>query len=228
VEIVSLGIMVLGLVALLAIYMISRMTHKEQGSKRDMPVVPVKDETGQEVSSILEDNAARDGKRPALNALKLDTSETAEPLYDNLTPEDKSEKDFKLPPRLILFIAAPEGQMFDGEAVLDALDNAGLQYGDMNIFHRMVLSEFGEVSLFSVANGVPPWTLEPEELKQGATPGLSLIINLPSPLDDSEAIHDFIFTAERINQSLGGVLKDQNQDVFTPDVRDQVLHFLGV
>lgn len=226
-EIVSLGIMVLGLIALVAIYFISRMSHKDNATKRDMPVTPVKDAQGQEMSSIMEDHAAKEGKHPRAYSHNLLDSD--EPLYDdNPSLTDPSDEEFQLPPRLILFIAAPEGQMFEGAAVLEALDNAGLHFGDMKIFHRMVLTEFGEVSLFSVANGVPPWTLEPDELKLGATPGLSLIINLPSPLDDSEAIHDFIFTAERINQSLGGVLKDQKQEVFTPEMRDQVLRFLGV
>ena len=224
-EIVSLGIMVLGLVALLAIYVISRMTHKDkdQVSKRDMPVTPVKDTQGQEMSSIMEDNPAQESKRSRARALTMDSDE---PPYDNLMLEPKA--DFQLPPRLILFIADPEGQMFNGEAVLATINDEDLQFGEMKIFHRIVLSEQGEVSLFSVANGVPPWTLEPENLKLGATPGLSLIINLPSPLEDGEAIHDFIFTAERITQALGGVLKDQNQEVFTPEIRDQVLHFLGV
>lgn len=225
-EIVSLGIMVLGLIALLAIYLISRMTQKDQGSKRDMPITPVKDAQGQEMSSILEDNVARDGKRPNAHALTGESNPFGEAQYDNLASE--ANHDFQLPPRLILFIAAPEGQMFDGANVLKALEDVDLQFGEMKIFHRMILTEYGEVSLFSVANGVPPWTLEPEELQQGATPGLSLIINLPSPLDDGEAIHDFINTAENINQSLGGVLKDQNQEVFTPEIRDQVLRFLGV
>ncbi|WP_020559625.1 cell division protein ZipA C-terminal FtsZ-binding domain-containing protein [Thiofilum flexile] len=222
-EIVSLGIMVLGLVALLAIYIISRISQKDHMPKGDMPVVPVKDAEGQEMSSIMEDNPSLYGKPYRTQALGTDNDE---PLYDNLAPEASGK--FQLPPRLVLFIAAPEGQKFEGVMVLEALANAGLQFGEMRIFHRMVLTDEGEVSLFSVANGVPPWTLDPDELKYGATPGLSLIINLPSPLDDSEAIHDFIYTAERINQALGGILKDQYQEVFTPEMRDQVLHFLGV
>ena len=77
----------------------------------------------------------------------------------------------------------------------------------MDVFHRMVLTDDGERSLFSVANGIAPWTLVPEKMRESETPGLSMILKLPSPIDNREAMHDFVRTAERLAGYLNGVLK---------------------
>ncbi|HPY42023.1 MAG TPA: cell division protein ZipA C-terminal FtsZ-binding domain-containing protein, partial [Thiolinea sp.] len=122
----------------------------------------------------------------------------------------------ELPPQLIMFIAAEQAD-FVGTEVLNALDNTGLQFGAMNVYHRMILTETGEKSLFYVANGIKPWTLIPEAIAVETTPGLSLILNLPSPTSDREAIHDFVKTAERLSFQLGGVIKNQNQEVISQE-----------
>jgi cell division protein ZipA len=128
-----------------------------------------------------------------------------------------------LPAQLVLFVASDDSHGFDGEQVLVALQNNDLSFGDMGIFHRLVLTPNGEQALFSVANGVKPWTLIPEDLIEASTPGLSLILNLPAPIPTQEAVHDFLHTAENLTQALDGVLKDQQQQIFTLAMRNQLL-----
>ncbi|MBO0613519.1 cell division protein ZipA C-terminal FtsZ-binding domain-containing protein [Thiothrix fructosivorans] len=214
-ELVSLIIMVLGLAALVGIYVISRVS-RHAPQKRDENVPLLRDADGNELSSVADDVPARDGKRPSSNARNMSDvmmTNVSGKHPDNVTPLSKAA--VSLPPQLVLFIAADIEAGFDGEHVLHALDNAGLNFGDMNIFHRYILTEQGEASLFSIANGVKPWTLIPEELLVQNTPGLSMILNLPSPIDDAEAINDFMRTAERLTTDLNGVLKDQNQRPIT-------------
>jgi len=223
-ELVSLIIMVLGLAALIGIYVISRVS-RHSPQKRDENVPMLRDADGNELSSVADDVPARDGKRPAANARDM-----SDVMMSNVSGQPKSasvtrlpESAIPLPPQLVLFIAADIDAGFAGEEVLRALDNAGLSFGDMDIFHRLVLSEQGEISLFSVANGVKPWTLYPDELVMQTTPGLSMILNLPSPIDDREAINDFLRTAERLTADLNGVLKDHNQQPVTPEGRSDLL-----
>lgn len=212
-EIVSLIIIAIGLVALVGVYVMSRMARKDQPQNRKLPPIPtLLDEQGNETSSVQEDQAARDGKRPNANAQNL--SDVVAP-YESEAPQHNPN----LPPQLIMFIAADGEDSFAGEDVLVALENAGLTFGEMNVFHRMVLTPQGEKSLFNVANGVKPWTLVPEEVAASHTPGLSMILNLPSPISDREAIHDFVRTAERINSRLGGILKNQKQEPITDEQR---------
>jgi cell division protein ZipA len=215
-ELVSLIIMVLGLAALVGIYVISRVS-RHAPQKRDENVPLLRDADGNELSSVADDVPARDGKRPSSNARNMSdvmmTNVSGKSSNSNVTPLPKAAG--ALPPQLVLFIAADIDAGFDGEHVLQALDNAGLSFGDMNIFHRYILTEQGETSLFSIANGVKPWTLIPEELIAHNTPGLSMILNLPSSIDDAEAINDFMRTAERLTTDLNGVLKDHQQQPIT-------------
>ena len=214
-ETVSLIIMALGLVALAAIYFISRASNKDHpDKKRDLPPIhTLKDQDGVEATSVLEDQPALDGKGPSANAQDL-----SEVVDENAAKKKPLNTD--LPPQLIMFIAAETEEGFHGPEILEALDNCGLTFGDMDVYHRMVLSEKGESSLFNVANGVKPWTLIPESLAAGEnSPGLSMVLNLPSPIDDREALHDFVRTAERLTSHLGGVLKNQNQEPITAEQR---------
>ncbi|MEB4591766.1 cell division protein ZipA C-terminal FtsZ-binding domain-containing protein [Candidatus Thiothrix sp. Deng01] len=224
-ELVSLIIMVLGLAALVGIYVISRISRRNLPQKRDESVPSLRNAGGDELSSVLEDAPARDGKRPSPNARDLSdvmmSGVAGKPAGE--AAAHPTREPVALPPQLVLFIAADIDSGFSGKAVLNALDNAGLRFGDMDIFHRMVLTNKGEASLFSVANGVKPWTLEPEALVAQTTPGLSMILNLPSPIDDSDAIHDFLRTAERLTADLNGVLKDQNQQPLTANTRADLL-----
>jgi cell division protein ZipA len=222
-ELVSLIIMILGLVALVGIYAVSRVSRRDLPQKRDTNVPVLKGKDGEEFSSILDDQPARDGKRPSANARNM--SDVM--MGNSPSNRDDAAPAVVLPPQLVLFVAADIEEGFAGEEVLKALDNAGLSFGDMGIFHRMVLTTQGERSLFSVANGVRPWTLVPDELVTESTPGLSLILNLPAPVADRDAIEDFMRTAERVTGDLNGVMKNQQQQVLTPAMRASLLALAG-
>ena len=228
-ELISLVIMALGLVALVAIYILSRISRRDLPQKRDESVPVLRDKDGNPISSVLEDVPARDGKRPAANARILSDAMMSGVATPSATSDValEPENSVILPPQLVLFVAADIDAGFAGEEVLKALDNAGLRFGDMGIFHRIINHDGTEVCLFSVANGVKPWTLVPEELIEQATPGLSMILNLPSPIANGDAIHDFLRTAERLTGDLGGVLKDQDQQAITADSRASLLAFAG-
>lgn len=214
-ETISLIIMILGLIALAAIYFISRVSNKDHPNKKKNlpPINTLKDQNGDEATSILDDQPALDGKGPSANAQDLSD------VMDEHAPK-KKQINADLPPQLIMFIAAETEEGFYGPQILEALENSGLTFGEMDVYHRMVLSERGETSLFNVANGIKPWTLIPENLAAGdSTPGLSMVLNLPSPIDDREALHDFVRTAERLSGQLGGILKNQQQEPITAEQR---------
>lgn len=217
-EILSLLIMALGVVALLAIYFYARASRKGAPQQRKLPPIhQINDSSGKETSSILEDHPARDGKIPNAPTKSMSDligeSEAGMHSHSNTVNTVSSDPAASKSSQVILFIAAPTNEEFTGSEVLEALDNAGLVFGDMHVYHRLVLGPQGEQSLFYVANGIKPWTLVPEEMAISSTPGLSLILNLPSAIPNNEAIRDFVHTAQQVNQLLGGILKNQNQQV---------------
>ncbi len=107
----------------------------------------------------------------------------------------------------VLYLVAPRGQPYEGAAVIAALRAAGLEFGDMRIFHRLA----GGRAVFSAANLVEPGTLVPDELARQRTPGLTFFMRLPGPVPPLAAFDDFADTARRIAADLGGDLRDDNR-----------------
>lgn len=128
-------------------------------------------------------------------------------------------QDIKPPEEvLIVNLMAPSGQAFRGDALLDALLQGGLRFGDMNIFHRYEKPNGGGAILFSLANMVKPGTFDLDQMDDFTTPGVSLFMTLP--LEASESTNTQVFdlmleTAQTLAEELGGELKDENRSVMT-------------
>ena len=90
---------------------------------------------------------------------------------------------------ITLFVLAPTGVPFRGSFLMEAMSEAGLQYGDMQIFHRIEKQAGRDDTLFSVANIVEPGTFEPNRMDGFATPGVVLILQLPGPADAIKAFY---------------------------------------
>jgi cell division protein ZipA len=116
---------------------------------------------------------------------------------------------------VIISVVAPEGQRFTGDALQKALDKNDLQHGDKNIFHRLVRRNSIDEPVFSLANMVKPGDFGNGDLRGFSTPGVTLFLELPGPVESVEAFDDFVHTAERLAVELGGQLHDQKHCVIT-------------
>jgi len=108
-----------------------------------------------------------------------------------------------------------KGQHFSGQQVFTALENAGLYYGEMNVFHYPGDEKAQTFALFSVANIVEPGTFDPETVQTMSTPGLSLFLRLPTSNSNSQAYEKFIRVAQVIAHELGGELCDETRSKLT-------------
>ncbi|MDV3237586.1 MAG: cell division protein ZipA [Gammaproteobacteria bacterium] len=128
-----------------------------------------------------------------------------------------------------LYIVAPPGQPFAGTEVAEALEQAGLRYDDMHIYQRYPDGSAGGPPVFGVANLVEPGTLEPELLAGKGTPGLSLFLQLPGPLNPVRAFDLFAATAQRLAERLGGELRDRSRSAVSRQslehLRDEVQQY---
>lgn len=102
---------------------------------------------------------------------------------------------------------------FDGQQLLACLSTAGLEFGEMNIFH---LYEAGsDKILFSLANGIEPGTFELDSMATLTTPAVSLFIELQN-LDDAIAAYDLMLnTARQLATDMDGVLQDESRSALT-------------
>jgi cell division protein ZipA len=143
----------------------------------------------------------------------------------------KAEKPARPEPELIIVLhVAAKGQgRVSGQALRDALEVAGLEFGEMDIYHRY--SEVGgeRRQLFSAANMIKPGTLRAQDLDGLQTPGLSLFMRLPGPLRPLDALDEMLAVAGRLAAEIDGQLLAENRipltRQLTEHMRDRVRAF---
>ncbi|MBD8525343.1 cell division protein ZipA [Pseudomarimonas arenosa] len=111
-----------------------------------------------------------------------------------------------------LFVQAPDGQAIRGPDLVVAAEKAGLVFGAMNIFHRLVDGRPEQGPIFSVANMVKPGSFDLAKLEQLETPGLSFFMTLPGPLPGLDAWEAMQPAAQRMAELLGAQVLDDKRN----------------
>jgi len=110
---------------------------------------------------------------------------------------------------VVIYVRAREGSRLAGPELTSAAEKAGLEFGDMDIYHR--LDESGErETIFSMANMVAPGTLARAGMQQFSTPGVALFLRLPGPLSALDAWDAMLATATRLSGLLDAELLDES------------------
>ncbi|WP_370309101.1 cell division protein ZipA C-terminal FtsZ-binding domain-containing protein [Sinimarinibacterium flocculans] len=110
-----------------------------------------------------------------------------------------------------LLIAEREGTAIFGERIHAALQAQGLQFGDRKIYHRIAHG----APVFSVASLIKPGHLDPAQRREFSTPGLSVFMVLPGPTAPEEAIADMFLTARALARELNADVYDSNREPLT-------------
>lgn len=111
-----------------------------------------------------------------------------------------------------LFVMAREGQAFNGADLIVAAEKAGLEYGDMGIYHRLVDGKREAGPIFSVANMVKPGSFDLARLDALRTPGLSFFMTLPGPVTALDAWDAMLPAAQRLAELLDGQVLDEERN----------------
>lgn len=204
-DIVSILITLAGIIIMAALYIMGRISQGKLPKKQDSNIPRINDDYGEVTSSVLEDAPATDGSTPLVVEETVLTNKGG----------DLERKQARTPQQVVLFVAADEGKTLSGDKIKEVLPRYQLSFGEMDLFHYPVEDDGVPAKLFSIANGVSPWTLNPEDLAGSETPGLSVMMQLPSPIDDRDAVEILISTVQLIAQDLGGTLKNNNQETFS-------------
>ncbi|MFV5491487.1 cell division protein ZipA C-terminal FtsZ-binding domain-containing protein [Acinetobacter sp. ASP199] len=120
---------------------------------------------------------------------------------------------------IISLSVIPQGRVLSGDKTLKVLLKYGLRYGELACFHRY--SEDGSKLLFSVLQitdtgmeGFDLETLSTEEVK-----GLAFFLALPHS-DVQNAFDTMDSISRLIAREVDGIVYDQNQQEFTPQLRE--------
>lgn len=134
------------------------------------------------------------------------------------------------PERIVtLFVAARGDELIDGASIVVAAEKAGLLYGDMGIFHRLVEGKHDSEPLFSVANLVKPGHFDLRHVHDIETPGLTFFMTLPGPVPALDAWEAMLPTAQRMAELLDAVVLDEERNALgrqrIAHIRDELRSF---
>jgi cell division protein ZipA len=111
-----------------------------------------------------------------------------------------------------LFVMARDGGVFNGADLIVAAEKAGLEYGHLGIYHRLVDGKREQGPIFSVANMLKPGNFDLTRLDALRTPGLSFFMTLPGPLPALDAWDAMLPTAQRLAELLDGQVLDEERN----------------
>jgi cell division protein ZipA len=163
----------------------------------------------QEISGKAEQEVAEQAIEQAI----VDTRETqptrVEPLPERAPPVRKPllEK-----PEKFVVINVLSETSYGGQDLLEVLNEMGLDFGEMDIFHR--LGENGEVQ-FSLVNAVEPGTFDLGSMNEIQTPGVTLFMRAHEVQDPMRVYDDMLEAAQTLALELGGELKDESRSAIT-------------
>jgi cell division protein ZipA len=131
--------------------------------------------------------------------------------------EAPSRPETAAPEKLIVLhvTAGPSGRIL-GVELKAALEAEGLEFGIMDIYHRLVSTDAGPVPQFSVANMLNPGTFDPAAMDDFSTVGVALFLQLPGPRDAAESFEVMLSCAEGLAARLGGQVLDASRSTLTP------------
>jgi len=125
-----------------------------------------------------------------------------------------------------LFVVAREGGHFNGPDLVVATEKAGLEFGDMGIYHRLVDGKRELGPIFSVANMLKPGNFDLVRLDALQTPGVSFFMTLPAPIPALDAWDAMLPTAQRLAELLDGQVLDEERNALgrqgIAHIRDQL------
>lgn len=111
-----------------------------------------------------------------------------------------------------LFVAAPPEADFHGPDLVVAAEKAGLDFGDLGIFHRLVSGKPEAGPVFSMANMVKPGRFDMSQIESLRTPGVSFFMTLPGPMSALDAWEAMLPTAQRLAELLEGRVLDEERN----------------
>lgn len=109
---------------------------------------------------------------------------------------------------LTVRLTGKAGASFAGDALLRAMQEAGLEHGRFSIFHRHAPGDARQ-AIFSVASLVEPGSFDLTGMVAERFPGITLFMTVPGPVDALAAFDDMLATARVLATALDGELLDE-------------------
>ncbi|MBX2823277.1 MAG: hypothetical protein KTR33_01020 [Gammaproteobacteria bacterium] len=110
-----------------------------------------------------------------------------------------------------LHVVAPSGQIIDGQLLRDTFESRGYHHGDMDIYHSLHAGK----TVFSIAKMVMPGVFDVNDVSTYETPGITLFLQLPGPVQGDVAFEVLISEAHELASALGCNILDSERSTLS-------------
>jgi len=220
---IGIPLIIAGLIVLALIYFFGRPRKPGQGRRklfaraaprdgeRHEPTIGEMPEQGELDVVNLGETETSDGT-PELEPATADRLQNPPPGARAAQPIDRI---------VTLFVAARPNETFNGASLVVAAEKAGLTFGDMGIFHRLLPGKPQAGPIFSMANMIKPGNFDMRHIDELRTPGVSFFITLPGPVPALDAWDAMLPTAQRMAELLDASVLDEERNALG---RQRVAH----
>ncbi|CAK3919487.1 cell division protein ZipA [Vibrio sp. 10N.286.55.E10] len=146
-------------------------------------------------------------------------------------PVEEAKSDEELGLEVIVLNVHCAGEIpFVGTELFRSMENNGLTYGEMSIYHCFAQASDEPKVIFSVANMMQPGTLEHDDPADFTTKGISFFMTLPCYGQADQNFNVMLSAAQKIADDMGGNVLDESRNLMTPnrlsDYRKQIRDFM--
>lgn len=223
-------LLLVGAAIVVLVYLVSRH-HRQSSDENESEHAPRRSPVFEDDMPVDEEDRFDDDDLPAFSA---GPSSRDEFFAETLPATDARELQHQKPARkekIIVLNILPQDRTdrFSGADLMDIFDRAGLEYGQFDVFHRMIEINQEPRSVFSIASATEPGAFDIVEMADKFYKGLSMFMLLPGPQGGVAAFADMLATARRIAQQLNGEVLDQQRSTLTRQtarhIREQIIEF---
>lgn len=198
-----IGIAVAMTLLLGAIIFFGRSRKDGQGRRLPRSTVPLADRV--EPAGTSDSGAQWDDSAVAQDELPLSASSTVQ-LALGKRASDQFDRI------LTLYVAAKADCKLHGSDIVVAAEKAGLTFGYMGVFHRLVDGRPEVGPIFSVANIIKPGSFDMAHMAEMETPAIAFFLTLPAPVSALDAWETMAPAAQRMADLLDGVVLDEERN----------------
>jgi cell division protein ZipA len=204
--VLRIGIGIAGVLLLAAIYFFGRPRKPGQGRRVGGAPDKARVEPGERIEPTLGQQLEQDLDGEPASQAEFELGERNE--GNDLGRRDEASFE-KI---VTLYVAARAGTQLRGSDIVVAAEKAGLTYGHMQIFHRLVEGHPERGPVFSVASIKKPGSFDMATIQELETPAIAFFLTLPAPMTALDAWEKMLPTAQRMAELLEGVVLDEQRN----------------
>ncbi len=158
---------------------------------------------------------ARVTSGPDSQSTEIAESQVSEAPAKPETRQGEESHEFSPEQIIAIHVLAREGQAFNGLELWQYLLAANLRFDEMKIFSKFESHRENAKPVFRVANLVNPGTFDADNIEEFTTPGVSMFMLLPAPIDNMRAFEQMLTVARGIARTFQGRLLDSARQELT-------------